>query len=149
MAMMSGVARATYDDVNLILRLYEMRREPRMRDARKWFIGSFKVQTFEEFQALCPPGSEANASYRMVTTYWEMVASFLTSGVLNNELFYQSGRELLFVWERVRDIVPAVREKFGHTRELKNLEEAATAYIGWWNHTAPGAYDAFSKRVRG
>jgi hypothetical protein len=85
----------------------------------------------------------------MVTTYWEMVASFLTSGVLNNELFYQSGRELLFVWERVRDIVPAAREAFKHPRELRNLEEAATAYIGWWNHTSPGAYDAFSKRVRG
>ena len=95
--MMSGVARATYDDVNLILRLYEMRRDDRLREARKWFTGSFKVKTFEEFTALCPPGSEPNASYRMVTTYWEMVASFLTSGVLNAELFYQSGRELLFV----------------------------------------------------
>ena len=95
---------------NLILRLYEMRREDRLREARKWFTGSFKVKTFEEFQALCPPGSEPNASYRMVITYWEMVASFLTSGVLNAELFYQSGRELLLVWERVRDIVPAMRE---------------------------------------
>jgi hypothetical protein len=85
----------------------------------------------------------------MVTTYWEMVASFLTSGVLNAQLFYQSGRELLFVWERVRDIVPAVRDAFKHPRELKNLEEAAAAYISWWNHTSPGAYDAFSKRVRG
>src|SRR3954471_16972129 len=142
MAMMSGVARATYDDVNLILRLYEMRREDRLREARKWFTGSFKVKSFEEFLALCPPGSEPNASYRMVVTYWEMVASFLTSGVLNAELFYQSGRELLFVWERVRDILPTVREKAGNARELKNLEEAATAYIGWWNHTAPGGYDA-------
>jgi hypothetical protein len=149
MAMMSGVARATYDDVNLILRLYEMRREDRLREARKWFTGSFKVKSFDEFMALCPPGSEPNASYRMVVTYWEMVASFLTSGVLNAELFYQSGRELLLVWERVRDMLPTAREKYGHTRELKNLEEAATAYIGWWNHTSPGAYDAFAKRVRG
>jgi hypothetical protein len=149
MAMMSGAARATYDDVNLILRLYEMRREDRLREARKWFTGSFKVKTFEDFLALCPPGSETNASYRMVVTYWEMVASFLTSGVLNNELFYQSGRELLFVWERVRDMLPAAREAYQHPRELKNLEEAATAYIGWWNHTSPGAHDAFAKRVRG
>src|SRR5258706_4293561 len=149
MAMMSGVARATYDDVNLIVRLYEMRREDRLREARKWFTGSFKVKSFEEFQALCPAGSEANASYRMVTTYWEMVASFLTSGVLNNELFYQSGRELLFVWERVRDIVPPIRDTFNNPRELKNLEEAATAFIAWWKQQSPGAYEAFSKRVRG
>ena len=149
MAMMSGVARATYDDVNVILRLYEMRREDRLREARKWFTGSFKVKSFDEYLALCPPGSEANASYRMVVTYWEMAASFLTSGVLNAELFYQSGRELLLVWERVRDVLPAVREAYKHPRELKNLEEAAAAYIAWWNHVTPGAYDAFSKRVRG
>ena len=147
--MMSGVARATYDDVNLVIKLYEMRREERLRDARRWFAASFKVKTFDEFTTLCPPGSDPNASYRMVTTYWEMVASFLTSGVLNAELFYQSGREMLFTWERVRDILPTVRESYAHPRELKNLEDAATAYIGWWNAHAPGAYDAFSKRVRG
>jgi hypothetical protein len=147
--MMSGVARATYDDVNLVLRLYEMRREERLREARRWFAASFKVKTFDDLTKLCPPGSDANASYRMVSTYWEMVASFLTSGVLNAELFYQSGRELLFTWERLRDIVPAIREGNKHPRELKNLEDAAAAYIGWWNSHAPGAYDAFSTRVRG
>src|ERR1043166_838448 len=81
---------ATYDDANLILKLYDMRREPRLRDARKWFAASFKVKSFDELMTLCPPGSEPNASYRMVTTYWELVASFLTSGVLHEELFYQS-----------------------------------------------------------
>jgi hypothetical protein len=149
MTMMSGAARATYDDVNLIMRLYEMRREDRMREARKWFTASFKVKSYEEFQALCPPGSDANAYYRMVTTYWEMAASFLTSGVLNAELFYQSGRELLLVWERVRDILPAARETMKHPRELRNLEEAAAAYIAWWNQTSPGAHEAFTKRIRG
>ena len=119
MAMMSGAARATYDDVNLILRLYDMRREDRMREGRKWFMGAFKVKSFEEFQALCPLGSDPNASYRMVTTYWEMVASFLTSGVLNAELFYQSGREMLFVWERVRDIVPGLRDTVANIGVVK------------------------------
>ena len=147
--MMSGVARATFEDVNMILQLYEMRREERLREARRWFAASFKVKTFDEFSKLCPPGSEPNASYRMVTTYWEMVASFLTSGALNSDLFYQSGRELLFTWERVRDIVPAIREAYKHQRELKNLEDAASAYISWWNTVAPGAYEAFAKRVRG
>jgi hypothetical protein len=149
MAMMSGAARATYDDVNLILRLYDMRREDRMREARKWFMGAFKVKSFEEFQALCPAGSDPNASYRMVTTYWEMVASFLTSGVLNAELFYQSGRELLVVWERVRDLLPLLREQYKHPQEYRNLEAAAKTYIEWWTKQAPGAYEAFTRRVRG
>ena len=141
--------KATYDDVKLILQLYEIRREARLREARRWFTASFKPKTYEDFAALCPPGSEPNASYRMVTTYWEMVASFLTSGVLNPELFYQSGRELLFVWERVRDIVPSIRDIVQNPRELKNLEAAATAFTAWWKQQSPGAYEAFSKRVRG
>jgi hypothetical protein len=141
--------KANYNDAKLILKLYDMRREDRLREARRWFSASFKVKTFDDFTKLCPMGSEPNASYRMVVTYWEMVASFLTAGVLNPELFYQSGRELLFCWERVRDVLPAVRQSYGHPRELKNLELAAAAYIKWWNKAAPGAYDAFSKRVRG
>ena len=141
--------RATFDDVDLILRLYEMRREPRLREARQWFTASCKPKTIQDMTALCPPGSEQNASFRMVTSYWEMVASFLVSGVLNEELFYQSGRELLFVWERVRDLVPALRDQYKHPLELANLERAAEAYIEWWNAHAPGAYEAFSRRVRG
>ena len=141
--------KATYDDVKLILQLYEMRREPRLREARKWFTASFKVKSYDDFMSVCPPGSEPNASYRMVVTYWEMVASFLTSGVLNPELFYQSGREMLFVWERVRDILPALRDAYKHPRELKNLEEASIAYIAWWKQHAPGAHEAFMTRVRG
>jgi len=139
----------TYDDVKLVLKLYDMRREPRMREARRWFTGSFKAKSMDDFNALCPGGSEQHASYRMVTTYWEMVASFVTSGVLNDELFFQTGRELLFCWERVRDLVPHIRELYKNPIELRNLETAAKAYIKWWNKQAPGAYDAFSKRVRG
>ena len=140
---------ATYDDARLLMELYEMRREPRLREARRWFTGSFKVKTYEELMTLCPPGSEPNASYRMVTTYWELVASFITSGVLHEELFFQSGRELLFCWERLRDVAPQVREQIRNPIEWKNLETVANEYIAWWNRSAPGAYDAFVKRVRG
>ena len=147
MTMKSGVARATYDDVNLILRLYELRREERLRHARRWFLESFKVETLAEFHALCPRGSEQNEFYRMVSTHWEMVASFLTSEVVNQELFFQSGRELLLVWVRVRDILPAVREANGNGSELRNLEVSSMSFIQWWNERAPGAFDAFAKRV--
>ena len=103
-------ARATYDDAGLILHLYELRREERLRKARAWFSASFKPKTTGDLAAICPPGSDESAYYRMVLTYWEMVASFLTSGVLNRELFYQSGRELLLVWTRIEGILAAVRE---------------------------------------
>jgi hypothetical protein len=147
--MGADTRRATYDDVNLMIKLYELRREERMREARVWFAASFKAKTFEEFQALCPPGSTENASFRMLVTYWDMAGSFITSGVLNAELFYQSGGEMLFVWERLRDLVPALREAFGNPLQYRNLELAATAFIAWWNTQSPGAYDLFSKRIRG
>ena len=147
--MTTGAPRPTYNDVDLILRLYEMRRETRMREARRWFATHFKPKTMEEFNITCPPGSEPNASYRMLTSYWEMVASFITNGVLNEELFFQSNREFLFVWERVRDVIPEIRKAFSSPIELKNLETVSDAYIRWWNQRAPGAYEAFSKRVRG
>jgi hypothetical protein len=147
--MKQTAKKATFDDVRLILKLYDMRREPRLREARRWFTGSFKAKTLEDFNALCPGGSEQQASYRMFTTYWEMVASFITSGVLNEELFFQSGRELLFCWERVRDVLPHIRELYKNPVELRNVETVAKMYIAWWNAEAPGAYDAFSRRVRG
>src|SRR5919199_923436 len=115
-------AKATFDDVNLILKLYDMRREPRLREARRWFTGKFKAKTMEEFQTLCPPGGEQNASFRMFTTYWEMAASLITSGVLSPELFFQSSRELLFCWERIRDLVVNMRDANKNPIEYRNLE---------------------------
>jgi hypothetical protein len=140
---------ATYEDVNLVLRLYELRREDRLRKARAWFAQSFKVRTLDEFNKLCPVGSDENAYFRMVITYWEMTASFITSGVLNQNLFFQSGRELLFVWERVRDVLPQVRENFKDPLAYRNLETVAQSFISWMKTQAPDAYTAFSNRVRG
>jgi hypothetical protein len=140
---------ATYDDVNLILRLYEMRREEKLRLARDWFAKSFKVRTVEDFNKLCPPSYDTNAYFRMVVTYWEMVASFVTAGVLNEELFFQSGMELLFCWERVRDLVPEARTTYMNENLYKNLETVANRLIQHLEKNSPGAYEAFSKRVRG
>ena len=138
----------TYDDVDLILRLYELRREDKMRRAREWFRSSFKARSWEDFQRLCPPGSDENTYYRMVISYWEMVASFITGNVLHEKLFFQSGRELLFVWERVRDILPAYRETMQDVHIFKNLETVAQSYIGWMELQSPGSYAKFSSRVR-
>ena len=140
---------STFDDVNLILRLYELRREAKLRAARQWFGSSFKAKNMDEMAALCPPGSEQDAYFRMVISYWEMAASFITSGVLNRELFFQSGGELLFVWEKVKDLVPQVREAYKNPAAYKNLETAAGEFIQWMNKRAPEAYAAFSDRIRG
>lgn len=139
---------ATYDDVKLILQLYEMRREEKLRQARQWFA-KFNARSWAAKMELCPAGSDQDAYFRMVTTYWEMVASFITSGVLHQELFLQSGQELLFVWEKIRDILPEWRTAFGNPRILANMEAVSKLAIEFINRGDPKAYETFSNRVRG
>lgn len=141
--------RPTYDDATLILRLYEIRREDRMRKARAWFTSHFKVKTWDELQKLAPGGSDENASYRMVVTYWDMVASFITSGVLNKELFYQSGRELLLVWERMRDVMPDVRAQYKDQHLWGHLESVGNEFAEYFKGRSGEGYEAFLKRIKG
>jgi len=138
----------THEDAKLILHLYELRREPRMREARNWFVRHFHAKTMEEFLALCPPGSEANASFRMITSYWEMAASFVVHGALDRELFYESNQELLLMWERVRDLLPHSREANKNPVQLTNVEQVAGGFIEWWNGRAPEFHEVFSARIR-
>ena len=86
---------------------------------------NFHAGTMEEFQTLCPFGSEENAFYRMVVSYWEMAASFVTAGVLHEKLFAQNSRELLSVWERIRYVIPALRESFKNANLASNMETVA------------------------
>ncbi len=142
-------SRPTYDDANLILRLYEMRREERMREARAWFTAHFRPKKWEELATLVPPGSQENASYRMVISYWDMVASFVVTGVLNKELFFQSGRELLVVWERLRVVLPGIREQYKDPSYMGNLERVALDFAAHMQAQHPEAYQAFVKRITG
>ena len=140
---------ATYEDVNLILRLYEMRREDKMRDARAWFAGNFKPASMAEMLEQFPMGSEASTHMRQVVSYWEMVASFMTSEVLNKDLYFQSGQELLLVWTRLKAVVPEMRVAFNNPAIYANLEAVANDYIAFMNAKDPGAYAAFEARING
>jgi len=142
------VQRPTYDDANLILRLYELRREERMRQARAWFTAKCKVKSYEELLTLAPAGSEENASVRMVTSYWDLVASFMTAGVLNKPLFFQSGRELLLVWERVRPYLPSLREAYQDPHYLSHLETIGNEFAADFQKRDQNAYAAFLKRIK-
>lgn len=138
---------ATYDDANLLLRLYELRREDKLRQARDWFIKNFHANSLEELSKLCPLGSQENAYFRMVWSYWEMAASFVTSGVLQKELFMQNSRELLFIWIRMSDVVPIMREAHKNPDIARNIETLASAMIE--QEKQRGSYETFRNMVRG
>lgn len=138
---------ANHEDANLILRLFEERREPRMRQAREWYVKNFRYKTVKEFFEACPLGSEENAFVRMVASYWEMVASFVSSGVLHEELFFQSGRELVLCYLRLRPLLAELREANKDPLLYANLEGVAKRYEEWVTARAPEAFGAFAKRV--
>ena len=138
---------ATYDDANLLLRLYELRREDKMRQARDWFFKNFHANNLEELSKICPLGSPEHAFFRMVSSYWEMAASFVTSGVLQRELFMQNSRELLFVWIRMSDVVPAMREAQKNPDIARNIEALANGMIE--QEKQRGSYETFRNMVRG
>src|ERR1700676_4200836 len=85
---------ATHEQGNLMLKLYDMRRENRLRDARDWFAANFHVKNFEDVMRVCPPGTQQNTYMRMVVGYWEMVASIVNRGLIDEALFFEnSGKQ--------------------------------------------------------
>ncbi len=138
------MSKATYDDVNLILRLYDMRREEKLRAARTWYVTNFKPKNMAEMAKLAGPGSDGNANFRQAISYWEMVASFVTAGVLNEELLFQNTRELLLFWLRIKPVVKEVREVQKDPNAWKNLETVAEAFA---KYMGPEAFEAFAARM--
>src|SRR3989304_4745129 len=136
------MAHATYQDAELVLRLYDMRREEKLRAARAWFNGNFSASSLAELMEKYPPGSEQNAYYRMVTTYWDMAAAFVVRGVVHQELFFETNGEMLFVFEKIRPSIEELRRVRKNPSMYRNLQQASLKYIEWLNQNAPGAYDA-------
>src|SRR5262245_4381213 len=135
------MSQPTYDDAQLVLKLYDLRREDRMRAARAWFVGNFSAKSVGEALEKYPPGGDQNAYYRMVGTYWDMAASFVVRGILHEELFFESSGEMLVVWEKMKDLVADLRAVRKNPLLYGNLEKAAIKYIAWLDRQAPEAYD--------
>lgn len=113
-----------------------------MRKARNWFA-TFSAGSPKDLPAM---GTPENAYFRMVTSYWDMAASFVTSGVLNEELFLQSNGEIVFVWEKVRELLPQIRTNNKNPNYMKNLETVGNAGI---KRMPAEAYQAFSAMIKG
>jgi len=138
----------TYDDANLILKLYDLRREEKLRAARKWFGAMPALNTREEFLKICPAGTEENAYFRMVTTYWEMAASFVVSGILNRELFYRANNlELMLVWVKIKGFVAEQRAAVKDPLRYKQIEEVAQGFVEYLNQNAPGFYENWAAGI--
>lgn len=102
---------ATAHDAELILKLYDLRREEQMRKARHWIAVEFNPQSFEEFVVPMKSwGTEENAWFRQVTSYWEMAVTFVLHGALNADLFLDCNREPLFLYAKFRPFLSEARQ---------------------------------------
>jgi hypothetical protein len=134
-------------DAQLILQFYEMRRESRFREARLFMVSRFKAKTPQELNEQCPPGSDENAYFRQVTSYWDMIAAIVKRHLVDKELFFETNGEITVVWEKVRALVPLLREAYVNPRFLANLEQIALEREAYVEDKSPGSLAALRKRL--
>ena len=92
----------THADAELLLRLYDVRRDPELRRARQWFLTEFKPSGWMEIKLRYLSHSDEDRYFRMTTSYWEMVATLVNRGVLHPELFFDHTGEDIVTWERCK-----------------------------------------------
>jgi hypothetical protein len=128
----------THEQGQLQLQLYDLRREPKLRQARDWYFQNYHVKTFDDAMRLAAPGTENGALVMMVFNYWEQACAFLNHGLLHEDLFFETSSEFFGVWELVKGILPEGRERFTNKQFLANLEAAARRFEPWIESRSPG-----------
>ena len=126
---------ATAEDANLILKLYDLRREEKMRLARDFVLREFNPQSADDILALSSDTAhpERSAYYRQAVSYWEMVAALVNHGTIDPALFYDTNGEYLAIWAKIGEFVPQLRETFGaqYLASLEKLIQAQPKGMEW------------------
>ena len=114
---------ATPADAQVILQLFDLRRESEMRKARDWFGAQFNPQSVDDVMStLMGFGTDANRYFRMVTSYWEMAAALALHGSVNEQLFLDTQNEMFFIFAKLHPYLGELREKMGSPEAMKNIE---------------------------
>ena len=109
------------ESADLILKLYDLRREEKMREARNW-IFSFNPTSVDEYWAtMMDP--QVGGYLRMVTSYWDMAASLVNHGAIDADMFNDTVGEHIMVFAKVQPILSELRERFQNPEAFKHLEK--------------------------
>ena len=106
-------------DADLILKLYDLRRETVMREARNWLFTFNPTSVQDVIEVLL---GEHSGHYRMVISYWDMAAALVNNGAIDEQLFNETNGEHLFVYSKMQPVIEEIRAQFGHPDFLRNLE---------------------------
>jgi len=137
----------TYEQGNLQLKIFDLRREPRLRQARDWFFQNYSPKSFDDAMRIAPMGTEAGTSYMMVVHYWDQACAYLNHGLLHEDLFFETNGEFFFIWERVKPTIQEGRKRFSNPTYLTNLEKAANHFESWIEKRAPGHIPAMRQMM--
>ena len=109
-----------FENAQLNLQLYDLRREPVLREARHWFLQDFNPETLEELIVIA--SGERNASFRMVLGYWEMAASLVTTGAIDATAFLAAHGEIFGTFSKVQPFLAQLRVATGEPDIWKHVE---------------------------
>lgn len=124
--------KATVADAELILKLYDLRREAEMRKARNWWLGFWPESADDFMKVGTALGTQENAWLRQVGGYWELAASLVNHGTLSKELFLEpsfSG-EMFLIFSKVQPFLKELREKMHSPAAFANMEKLITSTEG-------------------
>lgn len=110
-----------YESADLLLRLYDLRREPVMRKARAWFREAFRPASAAEVLAVYR--GKNSAPYRMVTTYWNMAAALVLHEAIDEQMFADTNGEHIMVYARLEPHLAELRASLGNPGYLEHLEK--------------------------
>jgi hypothetical protein len=117
--------KASAHDAQVLMQLYDLRREPVMRAARKFMAFEFWPQSYEEFKAIfMEMGSERNAWARQCLSYWDMAAAMVLHGAIHEGLFVAANGEPYFLFAKFGSYLPQLRKEYIR-HFLVNLEALA------------------------
>jgi len=106
-------------DADLILKLYDLRREAVMREARNWFFSFNPTSAAEYMEAIM---GEHSGHLRMVITYWDMAASLVNNGAIDEQMFNDANGEHLFIFAKIEPILEELRQQWNQPEMLKHFE---------------------------
>ena len=109
-----------FENATLNLKLFDLRREAVLRDARQWFLAEFNPESFAELAAIA--GGSRNAVFRMVLGYWDMAASLVTTGAIDGEAFRAAHGEIFLTFAKVYPFLNELRAASGEPDFCRHIE---------------------------
>ena len=106
----------------LIVKLYEIRRETALRAARDYVGGEFMPKSVDEFVSLVKEGGKPSGHILQVYGYWDMVAAFVVHGALDEALIFDTCQEMYFQFEKIQPYLAGFREKMNLPEFLRSIE---------------------------